>query len=201
MGIKIRPEWQDKVNLPNFIGNPEAYNHCMCCHLSPDVFVCKNFDSIRNHVPADAIDEPVAVEHEPTMPKEDLIKMVTKSLREGARSGKCPKCGLRKYLTEDLKLKCECEMSEPELEKINSEIDGANEGQRLEICPKCRLVKYPTEDCECEMSMDRGVEFALISEAVLLILRLFMPAMKDAAANSENKIDDVLVNFLEILVK
>ena len=49
--------------------------------------------------------------------------------------------------------------------------------------------------------MDRGVEFALISEAVLLILRLFMPAMKDAAANSENKIDDVLVKFLEILVK
>ena len=49
--------------------------------------------------------------------------------------------------------------------------------------------------------MDRGVEFALISEAVLMALKLFMPALKDAAKKSENKFDDSLVGILEAVIK
>ena len=48
---------------------------------------------------------------------------------------------------------------------------------------------------------DRGIESVLISEGLLMALKLFLPALKDAAKKSENKFDDVLVGILEALVK
>ena len=49
---------------------------------------------------------------------------------------------------------------------------------------------------------DRGIEIGFaISEGVKLVLRVLLPAIKDAAAESENKIDDALVKILEALIR
>ena len=48
----------------------------------------------------------------------------------------------------------------------------------------------------------RSVEMGFaISEGVKLVLRVLLPAIKDAAEKSENKIDDALVKILEEMLK
>ena len=48
---------------------------------------------------------------------------------------------------------------------------------------------------------ERGIEAVLISEGLAILLRLFLPVLKNEAEKTENRYDDFFVKILETVVK
>jgi hypothetical protein len=80
------------------------------------------------------------------------------------------------------------------------------QSESLKMCRAGLDPENCSETCDGFQSItdcgtDRGIDTALISEGLLIALRLLMPALRDAAKKSENKFDDVLVGILEAIAK